>query len=458
MKKALSVACILFSISLYAQDFWTEFSTAQPTPSTGVSSISIVSNTTTWLSMSCGTVGCTPIRRYAKTINGGNSWTTQEIDLGPDTNKLLIANIAGVSDQVAYAAVYPNANNVFGGIWQTTDGGNSWQKQNSAAFSTPIYSFPDLVHFWDADRGVTIGDATDGYFEIYTTADGGNNWSRVPMSASLVPLVDYEYGVMGGFTVNGNSLWAFTTFGRIIRTTDRGLTWSVFQSPIPDTPCCFCDPNLRPTLAFTDENNGLLLSTDYQLFKTSDGGATWEIVEWSGVLRDFNIANIPGVPNAYICLGNDFDSGFERGSSYTIDGGQTWININNNPDLVHVNGSRISMLNEDFGFAGGFSNSPTEGGIFRWGGGPMLRNAILAQQGFEVKASISITPNPARDRVYLQTDQKITEVKLYDLTGRLALQLHNPGKTIPLNALSSGVYILEISTSKGTITQKLVKE
>ncbi|MBS7788046.1 T9SS type A sorting domain-containing protein [Flavobacterium sp. CYK-55] len=458
MKKVLYLSALLFSISLCAQDFWTEFSTAQPTASTGVSSISMVSNTTTWLSMSCGTVGCTPIRRYAKTTNGGNSWTTQEIDLGPNTNQLLIANISGVSDQVAYAAVYPNAANVFGGIWQTIDGGNSWQKQSSAVFTSPNYSFPDLVHFWNANDGVAVGDPADGYFEMYTTADSGNNWSRVPMSVSLVPLVDYEYGVVGGFTVNGNSLWAFTTFGRIIRTTDRGLTWSVFQSPIPDTPCCFCDPNLRPTMAFTDENNGLLLSTDYQLFKTSDGGETWSIVDWSGVLRDFSIAPIPGVPNAYICLGTDWESGIDRGSSYSIDGGYTWININNHPDLVHVNGSRISMLNEDFGFAGGFNTSPTEGGIFRWGGGPMLRNAILAQQGFEIKASVGISPNPARDRVYLQTDQQIIEVKLYDLTGRLALQLHKPGKTIALNALSSGAYLLEIQTNHGVLREKLIKE
>lgn len=87
-------------------------------------------------------------------------------------------------------------------------------------------------------------------------------------------------------------------------------------------------------------------------------------------------------------------------------------------------------------------------------------DVVLCALGNETfkQQPITIAPNPTQDVIHLQTEADITEIKLYDLTGRLALQLHNPGKTIALNELSSGVYMLEISTSKGTITQKLVKE
>jgi hypothetical protein len=87
-------------------------------------------------------------------------------------------------------------------------------------------------------------------------------------------------------------------------------------------------------------------------------------------------------------------------------------------------------------------------------------DVVLCALGNETfkQQPITVAPNPTQDVIHLQTDQNITEIKLYDLTGRLALQQHNPGKTIALNNISSGVYMLEISTSKGTITQKLVKE
>ena len=71
MKKVLFATCLLYSISLFAQDFWTEFSTAQPYTPTGVKSISIVNNNITWLKMSNGNQVWQSMRRYAKTTNGG---------------------------------------------------------------------------------------------------------------------------------------------------------------------------------------------------------------------------------------------------------------------------------------------------------------------------------------------------------------------------------------------------
>ncbi|MBS7788045.1 T9SS type A sorting domain-containing protein [Flavobacterium sp. CYK-55] len=81
----------------------------------------------------------------------------------------------------------------------------------------------------------------------------------------------------------------------------------------------------------------------------------------------------------------------------------------------------------------------------------------LSSAYFETQKAI-LFPNPTQDVIHLQTDQNITEVKLYDLTGRLALQLYKPGKTIALNALSSGVYLLEIQTNQGVFREKLIKE
>ncbi len=82
---------------------------------------------------------------------------------------------------------------------------------------------------------------------------------------------------------------------------------------------------------------------------------------------------------------------------------------------------------------------------------------VLGNETFK-QQPITVAPNPTQDVIQLQTSAEINEVKLYDLTGRLALQQHKPGKTIALNALSSGVYLLEIQTNQGVFREKLIKE
>lgn len=459
MKKIIVLFCLFWAMVSWSQDFWTQFSTSQPSSPTGVKSISIVNTNTTWLNMSCGTTGCTTIRRFAKTNNGGSVWTSSEIDLGTESANLEIANISGVSDLVAYASVFPKQFNTFGGVWKTVDGGTTWSRQASANFSSPNFSFTNLVYFWNANDGVTLGDPADGYFEIYTTSNGGDIWTRVPSSSALIPIDPNEYGVTNNFTVTGNTIWAFTTFGRILKSTDKGNSWTTFQSPLSFEPCCFCDPNAHPHLAFSDENNGLLLTTAYELYNTTDGGNTWSYVQWSGALRDFNITAVPGLPNTYICIGQDLGS-FQRGSSYSIDGGITWIDINSNPDLDYVNGGTIAMLNEDYGFASGFSISPTEGGIFRWGGGPMLHTAILAVPTVASGNSFQVLPNPTSGEVRI-SGKNISKVEVFDLLGKkidFAVYDKLNVITYDLAYLKNGLYLVKVYNDEGTSLIKILKQ
>ena len=458
MKKLILFCCFLLVNTLYAQDFWTEFSTSQPINSTGVSSISIVSPTTTWLNMKCGTVSCGTIRRYAKTTNGGSVWTTGEIDLGPDSQNLEISNIHGVSESVAYASVFPKAINVVGGVWKTSDGGVSWTRQPTAAFDSPT-SFPTAVHFWNANEGVVMGDPRDGYFEIYTTTNGGENWSRVASNPALIPLSESEYGLFKNFTVVENTIWAVTTEGRLLKSIDKGVSWTVSQSPFFYF-CGFADCGIFAEFTFSDQNNGLFLGQDGRLFSTSDGGSTWEEVLWSGQLRYFNIAAVPGLADAYISIGADFETGIVRGSSFTIDGGLNWIDINNNPDLVYVDGGIIKMLNEDYGFASGFSTSPTEGGIFRWGGGPLLRQAILSAATFSANQSVSAYPNPTSGDLAIQ-GKKISKIEVFDPIGKKILEENYNSLDLvklELNNLKAGVYFLNVTNEKGQFSLKVIKQ
>lgn len=455
MKKILLLLFIFTAITIQAQDYWTEFSTSQPLANTGVGSISIVDDQVTWLHMRCGTLGCTPMRRYSKTNDSGITWQTAEIDLGSESNQLRIANISGTSDTTAFVAVYPDAPDVVGGIWKTVDGGTTWIRQNTAEFSDPA-SLPSMVHFWDTENGVCIGDPVDGYFEIYTTDNGGNTWTRVPSSYALIPLQPEEYLFTNNYTVTGNTIWALTTSGRLLKSADRGLTWSNCQTPITEF---YFDPGFIVTvdMAFTDENNGLLQTNTLRLFSTTDGGLTWEeMTSNTNGYRTFAIAAIPGLPHTYISVGEDNTWPPEKGSSFTVDDGLNWTNINNNPDLNYVNGGVIEMRSILTGFAGGWSVSPVVGGIFKWVG----TGCNCSTTGFSGGKCMVLNPNPSLG-IYNIISENISQIMVLDASGKQIMSNLYPQVNqvdLNMNDFANGLYLIRVINDKGTMVSRIIKQ
>lgn len=74
----------------------------------------------------------------------------------------------------------------------------------------------------------------------------------------------------------------------------------------------------------------------------------------------------------------------------------------------------------------------------------------------EVKNSIEIYPNPANDQFTIQTQDQINEVLIYDLTGSLVIT--SRVSSVNISSLPTGLYTVQITTSKGIIYEKLIKE
>ncbi len=70
---------------------------------------------------------------------------------------------------------------------------------------------------------------------------------------------------------------------------------------------------------------------------------------------------------------------------------------------------------------------------------------------------ISIYPNPTNDILNINTFNNIDKIEVYDMLGRLVKTRDN-SKTINLNSLSSGLYIVNIHSNNIIISKKVVKE
>jgi hypothetical protein len=74
------------------------------------------------------------------------------------------------------------------------------------------------------------------------------------------------------------------------------------------------------------------------------------------------------------------------------------------------------------------------------------------------KAALQVYPNPATSKLNILSQQNISSLELWSLTGKLILKDHSPGmqKEINVSDFNSGVYILRVVNGKDVLTRKIL--
>lgn len=455
MKKLLLLGLFLAGSAASAQQvYWEEKPTGFLNQSTTQGAISYAQSgggEVVWAYGRDGSGNAANYQIWSRSLDGGSTWTNGVINVGNTT--LGIGNIHAVSATTAYVSVFPNNATTVGGIWRTTDSGATWTKQATALFSTLGESFTNLVHFWDANVGFCQGDPQGGYFELYTTTNGGTNWTRVPSGNIPTPLTG-EYGYTGNYeTFSGGGvdvIWFGTNMGRIYKSTDKGLTWSVSQSPISDF-----GGTVNASYAMKNATEGIMISSDWQFFRTVNGAVTWN-AEFPGgeYYRNFDVAFVPGTTNMYVSTGLDIDE-VGRGSSYSLDNGDTWVDINNIDVEAVDGGGQLEFFDYAHGLASGFNASPTIGGIWKW------LAPSMAVVDFKNQSPYTIAPNPTTGNIEIAGKQ-IANVTAFDILGKQVVN-QNFGSldnvSVNLSSLNAGVYMVKVTNQAGAATTiKVVKQ
>lgn len=71
--------------------------------------------------------------------------------------------------------------------------------------------------------------------------------------------------------------------------------------------------------------------------------------------------------------------------------------------------------------------------------------------------SLNIYPNPAHTTLYIETESSVKNIKVIDLTGRIILEVRHSNSVL-IEALSEGLYQVQIETVNGTVTKKFIKQ
>jgi photosystem II stability/assembly factor-like uncharacterized protein len=260
---------------------------------------------------------------FVRTTDGGNTWQVGKVS-GAET--MDFRDIDAFDANTAYILSIGNGES--SRIYKTTDGGASWSLQFK---NSDKEAFFDAMAFWDANHGIAMSDPVNGKFLIITTDDGGKNWQPVPPEG-LPPAVQGEGGFAASgtcITVQGKSNVWFASGGttaRVFRSTDRGRTWAVSDTPIVSGVAAagiF-------SIAFKDAKNGIIVGGTYNkpteadksVAISTDGGRAWKL---AGNARGFR----SGASYVKTARGTMVVAVGTTGSDYSINNGAQWSSLAN---------------------------------------------------------------------------------------------------------------------------------
>lgn len=307
--------------------------------------LAVVDARTVWAS---GTRG-----RVARTIDGGATWRVDSI---PGTASLDFRDIHALGANLAWAMSAGPAEQNQAQIFRTDDGAH-WTRQIAM---TDSGVFLDALAFWDERHGIAMSDPLHGRLFILTTDDGGRTWSRVP-TESAPPVLPGEAAFAASGTclaIEGTSnVWIGTGGGaraRVFRSTDRGRTWRVSDTPVHaggQAAGIF-------SVAFTDATHGVVVGGDYtkprgafdNVALSDDGGQTWRLAR--GPLPQGYMSGVSYVPGT---SGRSLVAVGLGGTAVSNDRGESWLMV----DTVGYNS--VAFASVDAGWAVG-----PRGRIARW--------------------------------------------------------------------------------------------
>ncbi len=229
--------------------------------------VSPVNERVVWVSGAKGT--------WLRTTNGGDTWQVGQV---PGADSLQFRDVHAVDADTAY--LLSIGNGPASRIYKTIDAGRTWTQQ---FINDDPKGFYDCLAFWDARRGVVMGDAIDGQMQMLLTDDGGAHWSRV--SSGTLPVAQKDEGSFAAsgtcvVTQPGGHAWIVASnadHGRLLHTADYGRSWRVDTLPL--TTRSGSGPQ---SVAFRDARHGMVFgggnsaaAGDVLAAFSSDGGATW---------------------------------------------------------------------------------------------------------------------------------------------------------------------------------------
>lgn len=358
-----------------------------------------------------------------KTADGGQTWRNVRTGVGSS-----LRDVYFVTPDTGY--VVGNVGVIIG----TTDGGQTWTHHDLANLGSSVNG----VYFRDGRNGlVTQGD------QIWRTTDGGLTWTEAYTYGGSLAIFTFRFlkftDAATGFAVGGYS-GSFGNIAQVVRTMDGGLTWQLLPSLANGV-----EMGGASAVAFPNARTGYVADVQSRLFRTTDGGDSWEIAAEG----NFGALSSLHFTDALTGYGAGYGGNLRR----TTDGGQTWQDQSlNNLDTY----AAVYFPTPQIGYAAGSLGTGSSPAILKYTAPTGIAEPLSA-------SGISVCPNPSSGVVRLLNlpATEAVQATLYALDGRRLgppTRLLGSVNELTTRGLAAGLYILRLDLGGRTYQQKLVVE
>ncbi|MEZ5402470.1 MAG: hypothetical protein R2729_22535 [Bryobacteraceae bacterium] len=222
-------------------------------------------------------------------------------DAGATWSRVSPANNPELSPAVSVAFDPNDPDTIYAGTthlpWKTTDAGRSWRSIHKGMLDdSDVFS----IEVDPARPRMVLLSACSG---IYRSGDGGATWIKMRGSADA----SYRTYTIVRDPANGQHIFAGTSHG-LLRSVDEGKTWGVTLQGAAKS--VVFDPEDRARI--------IVATVDRGLFRSADGGSTFEPVDHGRVSRHFH---------SLLAAGDRLYAGaYDRSGALFVsdDGGQNW--------------------------------------------------------------------------------------------------------------------------------------
>jgi photosystem II stability/assembly factor-like uncharacterized protein len=252
-----------------------------------------------------------------KTIDGGETWTTT----------LTVTHSAGITAvtidpndaDTVYAGSVGKSENGGGKVYRSLDAGQSWDFLNEHFTMFTVSAQPSLTLDPENPTTAYVGSWLGG---TWKTADAGNIWTELDPALKSITAISLS-------PANPNVIYASDRTRPVIWISlDGGVNWGEIADFTPDG--AFLVNRVLAAPENTVYASTFIPSTNVpggKLYKSIDGGSTWQDITGSLPRSVIDIAYAPGSPQVL------YVTTHLHGAYKSTDGGSTWNAMTDFPDI-----------------------------------------------------------------------------------------------------------------------------